>query len=165
MEQHVDRTTAEARVLDLDIQGMSCASCVSRIERKLGKIEGVEASVNLPLESARVTAPASVSDADLLTAVEAAGYGASVRQDPHHHPESDAQDHPGDPGEGPDHLNHGGSAEDLRPRLIGGAIFTIPLFLISMVPALQFPHWGWVALVLATPVTWWSAWPFHRAAA
>ncbi|MGO2004323.1 MULTISPECIES: heavy metal translocating P-type ATPase [Micrococcaceae] len=164
MEQHLEQTVAEGRILDLDIQGMSCASCVSRIERKLGKIEGVEASVNLPLESARVTAPASVSDTELLTAVEAAGYGASVRQDPHHHPDSSPQDNGGKPGEHVDHLNHGGSAEDLRPRLIVGAIFTIPLFLISMIPALQFPHWGWVALALATPVTWWSAWPFHRAA-
>ncbi|MGP5726490.1 heavy metal translocating P-type ATPase [Arthrobacter rhombi] len=164
MEQHLEQTVAEGRILDLDIQGMSCASCVSRIERKLGKIEGVEASVNLPLESARVTAPASVSDTELLTAVEAAGYGASVRQDPHHHPDNSPQDDGGQPGEHVDHLNHGGSAEDLRPRLIVGAIFTIPLFLISMIPALQFPHWGWVALALATPVTWWSAWPFHRAA-
>ncbi|WP_372697633.1 heavy metal translocating P-type ATPase [Arthrobacter sp. JSM 101049] len=168
MEEHEALTTDGARVIDLDIQGMSCASCVGRIERKLGKIEGVQANVNLPLESARVTAPAGVSDTDLLETIQAAGYGARVKADPHagsaHGPrgDHDGDRHPGDHG---DHLNHGGTADELRPRLIVGAIFTLPLFLISMVPALQFPHWGWVALALATPVTWWSAWPFHRAAA
>ncbi|HXD28170.1 MAG TPA: heavy metal translocating P-type ATPase, partial [Arthrobacter sp.] len=167
-------TAAGSRVIDLDIQGMSCASCVGRIERKLGKIAGVQASVNLPLESARVTAPAGVSDADLLETIQAAGYGARLKVGPHaaggprrgdtagRGPEDGTEHGPEDHA---NHLEHGGTADELRPRLILGALFTIPLFLISMVPALQFPHWGWVALALATPVTWWSAWPFHRAAA
>lgn len=169
MEQHEALTADGSRVVDLDIQGMSCASCVGRIERKLGKIEGVQANVNLPLESARVTAPAGVSDADLLETIQAAGYGARVKADPHAagtgHGDHTGHDASGTPEDHTDHVNHGGTADELRPRLVVGAVFTIPLFLISMVPALQFPHWGWVALVLATPVTWWSAWPFHRAAA
>ncbi|WP_295016752.1 heavy metal-associated domain-containing protein, partial [uncultured Micrococcus sp.] len=65
------------RRVDLDITGMTCASCVGRVERKLGRIEGVSASVNLPLEQAAVTVPAGVSDEDLVAAVEKAGYGAT----------------------------------------------------------------------------------------
>ena len=72
-----DETT---RRVDLDVTGMTCASCVGRVERKLGKLEGVTASVNLPLEQATVTAPAGVSDEELVAAVEKAGYGATVRR-------------------------------------------------------------------------------------
>lgn len=167
MEKHAERTATDDRVLDLDIQGMSCASCVSRIERKLGKLEGVEASVNLPLESARVSAPAAVGDAELLAAVEAAGYVARVRQDPKARmaDQDEAVDQESGTSGESEHMNHGGSAKDLSPRLITAAVLSLPLFLISMVPALQFPQWGWVAFALATPVVWWSAWPFHRAAA
>nr|WP_246858678.1 heavy metal translocating P-type ATPase [Citricoccus sp. SGAir0253] len=174
---------------------MSCASCVLRIERKLGKLEGVSASVNLPLESAAVMAPASVSDEDLVAAVDRAGYSATVRRAAEAPTPAPADAGPaaaaGDPspedrhaghaaagpaggpaehpvghgeGEGEDHLDHGPSVDVLRPRLIGAAVLTLPLVLISMVPALQFPHWGWVALALATPVTSWAAWPFHAAA-
>lgn len=74
------------RRVDLDVTGMTCASCVGRVERKLGKIEGVEASVNLPLERATVTVPAGVSDQDLLDAVAKAGYTAAVRPDPQARP-------------------------------------------------------------------------------
>ncbi|GHD13333.1 heavy metal translocating P-type ATPase [Zhihengliuella salsuginis] len=139
------------RTVDLSVEGMTCASCVGRVERKLGKLDGVEASVNLPLESASVQVPSHVSDEDLVKAVESAGYRASVKQ--------------------PEHAGHSGHQHDdvpadvLRPRLILAAILTVPLFVISMVPAAQFPHWGWVALALAAPVTFYSGWPFHRAAA
>ncbi|MET1034643.1 MAG: heavy metal translocating P-type ATPase [Arthrobacter sp.] len=216
----------EQRVVELDIQGMTCASCVGRVERKLGKIQGVEALVNLPLESARVTAPGNVTDEQLLDTVRAAGYQANVKHDrydaaAHHAPvvaagagavgtlpgiarrasgggaresgalrASDAAwegaspggaspaprpSHgdrgtaepatAGEHGEHVDHLRHGGAADQLRPRLIAAVVFTVPLFVISMVPAAQFPHWGWAAFALATPVALWSAWPFHRAAA
>lgn len=157
--EHDTAHDAEQRTVDLAIQGMTCASCVGRVERKLGKIDGVDAVVNLPLESARVTAPAGVSDEQLVATVQAAGYQATVKSDEH------APEH------GPDHGHvhtdhttaHGGSG--LKLRLIVAVIFTVPLFIISMVPGAQFPHWGWVALALATPVTFWAAWPFHRAAA
>ncbi|MDR4534358.1 heavy metal translocating P-type ATPase [Glutamicibacter sp. PS] len=141
------------RTVNLDIQGMTCASCVNRVERKLGKLPGVSAAVNLPLNSAAVEAPADISDEKLIDAVQAAGYSANVKQPSRH----DEHGHHGDHEHlVPDHL--------LR-RLIVSAIFTVPLFIISMVPAAQFANWGWVALALATPVVFYGAWPFHKAAA
>ena len=140
------------REVSLDIQGMTCASCVNRVERKLGKIEGVQASVNLPLNSATVKVPAGVSDDQLVATVEAAGYQARVAV-PENHAGHD------------DHMAHGGTAAQLRPRLITAAVLTVPVLLISMVPAFAFPNWGWVAAGLSLPVVLWSAWPFHRAAA
>ena len=155
------------RIVELDIQGMTCASCVGRVERKLGKIEGVEALVNLPLESARITAPDTVTDEQLLGTIESAGYHAALKVDPYAAKASDASEDEAESKKrllGADHTTgHGGN--NLTTRLIVAAIFTTPLFVISMIPGTQFPHWGWVALVLATPVTFWSAWPFHRAAA
>ncbi len=145
--------TTALRVVDLDIQGMTCASCVGRIERKLGKLPGVEASVNLALESAQVTAPASVSDAQLLETVAAAGYTAT----PKPQPGSGAADD-GDTS-APERNDH------LFARFIGAAVLTLPVLVISMVPGAQFPHWGWVVAALTTPVVTWAAWPFHRAAA
>jgi len=62
------------RVVELDIEGMTCASCVNRVEKKLGKLDGVQATVNLPLESAHVTVPAGITDEQLINTVNAAGY-------------------------------------------------------------------------------------------
>ncbi|MUK02340.1 heavy metal translocating P-type ATPase [Vibrio cholerae] len=139
---------AQQRVVELSIQGMTCASCVGRVERKLGKLDGVEASVNLPLESAVVRVPASISDQELIDTVVATGYGARVV-----HPEhTDSGEH--------DH-----TPSLLGARLVLAAVLSVPVLLISMVPALQFPNWGWVVLALSLPVVTWSAWPFHRAAA
>ena len=140
------------RVVELDIEGMTCASCVNRVEKKLGKLDGVQASVNLPLESAHVTVPAGITDEQIKATVEAAGYKATIRQ-PDRQDESPA-------GEAADL-----PAAKLRPRLILAAILTVPVFIISMVPGAQFPHWGWAAALLALPVVTWAAWPFHRAAA
>jgi Cu+-exporting ATPase len=145
------------RVVELDIQGMTCASCVSRVERKLGKLDGVAASVNLPLESAQVTVPAGVTDEQITATVAAAGYQATVRRAPVREPDEIPGDLPV-----PTSL---ASPDRLRPRLILAAVLTVPVVLISMVPAFQFANWGWVAGVLALPVVTWSAWPFHRAAA
>ncbi|MFC8303297.1 heavy metal translocating P-type ATPase [Specibacter sp. NPDC057265] len=170
------------RIVELDIQGMTCASCVGRVERKLGKIEGVEALVNLPLESARITVPENVSDEQILATVQSAGYQANVKVDQYAPaPLAPVTDTPAASTHGErvggtqvyggartapesNHVAHG-AGENLKKRLITGAVFTVPLFIISMIPGAQFPHWGWVALVLATPVVFWSAWPFHRAAA
>ncbi|HEY8752161.1 MAG TPA: cation transporter, partial [Arthrobacter sp.] len=140
------------RVVELDIEGMTCASCVNRVERKLGKLEGVEASVNLPLESAHVTVPAGITDQQIVDTVNATGYKARLRAT------TTRSTHE-------DHMAHGGTAAELRPRMILAAVLTVPVFLISMIPSLQFPNWGWVAGALALPVVSWSAWPFHRAAA
>ena len=160
------------RVIELDIEGMTCASCVSRVERKLGKLDGVEASVNLPLESAQVTVPAGITDDQITATVEAAGYKAKIR--PPRYPSQGAGHETAAPGAGDlpatgdapaDHMAHGGAAAQLKPRLMLAAVLTVPVFVISMFPAFQFPDWGWVAAVLALPVVTWAAWPFHRAAA
>jgi Cu+-exporting ATPase len=153
---------AGSRVVELDIEGMTCASCVNRVERKLGKIDGVEASVNLPLESAHVTVPAGITDQQIVDTVNATGYKARVRHSPAptHHADDLSRN------EGSEDTYSGGpAAAKLRPRLIVAAVLTVPVFLISMIPALQFPDWGWVAGLLALPVVSWAAWPFHRAAA
>ncbi|MHC6228991.1 heavy metal translocating P-type ATPase [Arthrobacter sp. MMS24-T111] len=135
------------RVVELDIQGMTCASCVNRVEKKLGKLDGVAATVNLPLEQAYVTAPDSITDEQLVDTVNAAGYTASVRVPRTAEPDAEH------------------AAAQLRPRLILAAVLTVPVFLVSMVPAFQIPNWGWVAALLSLPVVTWAAWPFHRAAA
>jgi len=142
------------RIVELDIEGMTCASCVNRVEKKLGKLEGVAATVNLPLESAYVTVPEGISDEQLVDTVSAAGYQARVRPQ-----------HPAAPEAEPADQSAAVPASRLRPRLIGAAVLTVPVFLVSMVPGFQFPNWGWIAAVLALPVVTWAAWPFHRAAA
>jgi P-type Cu+ transporter len=154
-EQLLDQ--AGSRVIDLEIEGMTCASCVSRVERKLGKLDGVAATVNLPLESARVTVPASITDEQITATVAAAGYTATIL--PASYPVTPAEP-PASTG-----LSTSPAAPSLRPRLIAAALLTVPVFAISMIPALQFPNWGWVAAALALPVVAWAAWPFHRAAA
>ncbi|MBT2538236.1 cation-translocating P-type ATPase [Arthrobacter sp. ISL-69] len=154
------------RVIELDIEGMTCASCVSRVERKLGKLDGVEASVNLPLESAQVTVPPGITDDQITATVEAAGYKAKIR--PPRYPSQGSgheTDAPGFGGAAPaDHMAHGGAAQ-LKPRLTVAAVLTVPVFVISMFPAFQFADWGWVVGALTLPVVSWAAWPFHRAAA
>ncbi|WP_139163358.1 heavy metal translocating P-type ATPase [Arthrobacter cupressi] len=203
---------------------MTCASCVARVERKLGKLEGVEASVNLPLESASVTVPADITDQQIVDTVNATGYKAYLKNQPathehtevehaEHHDDHSGTEHDHSGGAGGmrqhaskrgtsehaehgadavatgdhhavaheehgehaehvgrgaatgDHMHHGPGAKTLRPRLIVAAVLTVPVFAISMVPALQFANWGWVAAALALPVVSWAAWPFHRAAA
>jgi len=128
----------------LDVSGMTCASCAARVEKKLGKMDGVSASVNYATNKALVLAPSGMSVDDLIKTVESAGYGASV-------PEPDAPKPP-DP------------AELLRRRVTVSAILAVPVILLAMIPAIQFPGWQWVSLVLATPVVAWAGWPFHRSA-
>jgi P-type Cu+ transporter len=148
------------RVVELDIEGMTCASCVNRVEKKLGKLDGVQATVNLPLESAHVTVPAGVTDEQLINTVNAAGYKARVSSPRYPSRSSGDLSASGDSGAGDQR-----TGRMLRPRLILAALLTVPVFVISMVPAAQFPHWGWAAALLALPVVTWAAWPFHRAAA
>ena len=223
------------RELELEISGMTCASCVGRIERKLRKIDGVEPAVNLALESATVKVPQDVPDEQIVETVHRAGYEARItggarqpvpapqnrtapggRTDPGS-PEPSAS-HRGDAAEGTagttspsqgdpaTHRNTGTAADsargrqddgtpterpapaetaeknehrdpalettpaerrmnDLKKRFWVAAAFSVPVFVMSMVPGAQFPHWGWVAAVLALPVVTWAAWPFHRATA
>ncbi|MEV5040741.1 heavy metal translocating P-type ATPase [Microbacterium sp. LMI1x-1-1.1] len=132
--------------VELDISGMTCASCATRIERKLNKLPGVEASVNYATEKARVRAE-GVETAQLIAAVEAAGYAATV------------------PTPEPEAAESEDETKPLRQRLLISTALSLPVALMSMIPALQFENWQWLALTLAAPVAVWGAWPFHRAAA
>ncbi|PSS45904.1 heavy metal translocating P-type ATPase [Arthrobacter woluwensis] len=136
--------SSTATEVELDITGMTCASCANRIERKLNKVDGVEATVNYATEKARVTAPGGFDVALLIGAVEQAGYGATVHEE--EAPQDDSE------------LN------SLRRRLWTSVVLAVPVIVLSMVPAFQFTGWQWVSLALATPVILWGAWPFHRAA-
>jgi P-type Cu+ transporter len=138
-------TVTTAR-LELPIGGMTCASCASRIERKLNKLDGVTASVNYATEKAAVEYdPAQVTPDALVDAVEQVGYSARLP-----HAETAAvEDDP---------------TATLRRRLIFAAVLSLPTLLMGMVSALQFTHWQWLALQLATPVVLWAGWPFHVAA-
>ena len=138
--------------LNLEIGGMTCASCATRIERKLNRIEGVTATVNYATEKARVHAT-GVDTATLIAAVAAAGYTATEPAPPRASATTDAAP-PVDR-----------EAAELRFRLIVSATLAVPVALLSMIPALQFTNWQWLALTLASPVVVWGAWPFHRAAA
>nr|WP_129702051.1 heavy metal translocating P-type ATPase [Kocuria carniphila] len=215
------------RDLDLQISGMTCASCVGRIERKLRKIDGVDPAVNLALESASVKVPENISDEQIVDTIKKAGYGAEITGGA-----SSASSHEGSDNTNDDaaasrpsrgdrtaqvgsttatHTGASGApkaseaagtpaaegeraassapaerelerntdsadpAADMSPadkrrrdlgiRLIVAAIFSVPVFVISMIPGAQFPHWGWVAAALTLPVVTWSAWPFHKATA
>jgi Cu+-exporting ATPase len=141
---------AEHRRLELPIEGMTCASCASRIEKKLNRIDGVHATVNFATEKAAVDFDPSVVTPDaILDAVEDAGYHATM---PAARAHADAADAKPDP------------AAPWRRRLVVAAALTAPVLALAMVPALQFDYWQWVSLLLATPVVLWGAWPFHRAA-
>jgi Cu+-exporting ATPase len=142
---------ATAERVRLDIEGMTCASCAARIEKKLNRLDGVEASVNYATEAASVTFdPARVKIEELIQTVEAIGYGAAL---PRAAGDVTQTDEPED------------ALRVIRRRLAGAAVLTAPLALLAMVPPLQFSGWEWVALALATPVVLWAGWPFHRAAA
>ena len=143
-------TSPERKRLDLPITGMTCASCAARVEKRLNRLEGVEASVNYATETATVTFDAAaLVPEDLVGAVEAAGYRARLPHEPDANADGAADEDPTAP---------------LRRRLIASAVLSLPVLLLSMIPALQFDHWQWLALQLATPVVVWGAWPFHRAA-
>ena len=143
---------------DLVIGGMTCASCAARVEKKLNKLDGVTATVNLVTETARVSFPDAVTVADLIATVERTGYTAAL------------------PAPRETEAGVAASADSAataaarapgspRRRLAVSLALAIPVTVLAMVPAAQFPGWQWVSLALATPVATWGAWPFHRAAA
>jgi P-type Cu+ transporter len=125
--------------IELAIGGMTCATCASRIERKLNRMEGVVATVNYATETASVTYPTGTTPADLIDTVEKTGYTAHL---------SKVEE------------GHGG----IRTRLWVSLILSIPVVALAMVPALRFPYWQWLSLALATPVVVYGGAPFHRAA-
>ena len=133
---------------------MTCASCASRIEKKLRQLDGVTATVNFATQTARVDFPAAITADELIAAVKRAGYRATL-------PQVRPDDEPAaaDAGQAADGL------AGLRQRLLVSAALAIPVVVLAMVPAAQFRNWQWASLVLASPVAVWGAWPFHRAAA
>ena len=139
----------QTRIIHLDVQGMTCASCVGRVERKLRKIPGVDPAVNLPLESARVIVPADITDEQIIETVNNAGYTASLKTEVR-----DAES------EETTNARSGG----LGWRIVVALLLSVPIFLMSMFPTFQFPHWGWVLALITLPVAVYSAEPFHRAA-
>ena len=138
---------------------MTCASCVGRVERKLRKIPGVDPAVNLPLESARVIVPEGVSDEQIVETINNAGYTAHLKNGPRAGAGTNASASDGGGQHTTPSMNGG-----FTDRIIYAAILGVPIFLISMFPAFQFPNWGWVVAILTAPVAFWCAAPFHRAA-
>ena len=135
--------------VDLDLIGMTCAACAARIEKKLNRLDGVTATVNYATERASVDFDAhQASTDDLIHAVESIGYSAQL-------PRRTGED-------GDDAVDR--RISDLRRRLTVAAVLGVPVLAMSMIPALQFRGWQWVALALATPVATWAAWGFHVAA-
>ncbi|WP_338152832.1 heavy metal translocating P-type ATPase [Mycobacterium paraense] len=133
--------------VELEIAGMTCASCALRIEKKLNKLDGVDAQVNYATETAAVTVPAGYDPRALIAEVEKAGYTAALpRREP------------------PPETAEAADLATLRARLVAAIVLAVPVIAMAMVPALQFRHWQWASLVLATPVIVWAGRPFHAAA-
>ena len=145
-------TPVSAASIELKIGGMTCASCANRIERRLNKIDGVTASVNYATEKAAVAVPDGYDPTQLITAVEATGYTATLA---------------GSTVETTDDTSASEADPELlalRHRLIAATALSVPVIAMAMIPALQFTYWQWASLTLAAPVVLWAAWPFHRAA-
>lgn len=136
-------TTDTRQSIELDVQGMTCASCAARIEKKLNKVPGVAASVNYATEKAHVVAPTGISVEDLIGVVQQAGYDAKLPV-----PDEPPVD----------------QAARIKGRLIWAAILGVPVIVLAMVPAFQFPGWQWLSLVLAGVVVLWCGRGFHRSA-
>ncbi|MFD5136788.1 heavy metal translocating P-type ATPase [Streptomyces sp. NPDC058378] len=153
-------TTSGAARVELAIGGMTCASCAARIEKKLNRMEGVEATVNYATEKARVAFAEDVSVDDLIATVEATGYTAQPPAPPRPEPEGT-----GTPAAaGGEDGRADGELRSLRQRLVTAVLLAAPVIAMAMIPALQFEYWQWLSLTLAAPVVTYAAWPFHRAA-
>jgi P-type Cu+ transporter len=144
--------------VELEIGGMTCASCAARIEKKLNRMDGVTATVNYATEKAQVTYAAGIAVGDLVATVEATGYTAALPAPPA--PPAAAPTETGTGQEQPESPE----LTALRQRLITAIVLAVPVVAMSMVPALQFTDWQWLSLTLASPVVVYAAWPFHRAA-
>ncbi|MFA3839326.1 heavy metal translocating P-type ATPase [Streptomyces aureus] len=146
-------SAAQAAEVELAIGGMTCASCAARIEKKLNRMDGVEATVNYATEKAKVTFADGVAVADLIATVEATGYTA--------------QEPPRTVGEKAEEAEPDASADPLAPlrqRLVAAVALAVPVVAMAMIPALQFEYWQWLSLTLTAPVVTYAAWPFHKAA-
>ncbi|MEU0380268.1 heavy metal translocating P-type ATPase [Streptomyces cyaneofuscatus] len=146
-------TAPATGTVELSIGGMTCASCAARIEKKLNRMDGVEATVNYATEKAKVTYRGEdVSVQDLISTVEATGYTAQEPPPPDTERSEAAESEPDD------------GLTALRQRLITSLVLAVPVIAMAMIPALQFDNWQWLSLTLAAPVVTYAGWPFHRAA-
>ncbi|MEU5430629.1 heavy metal translocating P-type ATPase [Streptomyces olivoreticuli] len=151
-------TTTAAQV-ELTIGGMTCASCAARVEKKLNRMDGVEATVNYATEKAKVTYREDLTVADLVATVEATGYTAAVPR-----PVRNTGPAPDADGTADEADDGGGELRTLRQRLLTSVVLAVPVVVLAMVPAWQFTYWQWLSLTLTAPVVTYAAWPFHRAA-
>lgn len=171
--------------LNVAVTGMTCASCVARVERRINKIPGATATVNLPLETAHIELTGEVTDAEIIAAIERAGYDGRITErldktgataEPENRSSqtqspASGQDDSADPSGEVDNLAYGDTSApgsdrgaDLKNRLIFSAILALPVMVLSMIPAIQFTGWQWLVAAMTLPVVTWGAWPFHRAA-
>ena len=134
--------------VDLDITGMTCASCAARVEKKLNRMPGVIATVNYGTDRAHIALPEGTSIDDAIATIEATGYTAQRPRVEFDH----------------EHAHDDPELRDLRRRVTISAILTAPVVALAMIPPLQFDYWQWISLALAAPVVAWGALPFHRAA-
>ncbi|MYS21364.1 Cu+-exporting ATPase [Streptomyces sp. DvalAA-14] len=179
---HPDGGPAEQRI-ELEIGGMTCASCAARIEKKLNRMDGVSlATVNYATEKAKVAFGEGVVVGDLIATVRATGYTAALPAAHSVHPVQPVQPPPpsppsrespepqdrlplhGDVRTAPDQAAEDPGLATLRQRLTTAVVLAVPVIALSMIPALQFTNWQWLALTLASPVVVYAGWPFHRAA-
>jgi Cu+-exporting ATPase len=151
---------APEQTVELSIEGMTCSSCAARIEKKLNRVEGVQATVNYATEKARVTHAGHVTTEDLVKVVADTGYKATPRPDRHAVHSSHGMSAPFTE----DHSSHGDASPEARQRLLAVVALAVPVIALGMVPALQFDMWQWLSFALAGPVVVWGALPFHRAA-
>ncbi|MCZ4509736.1 heavy metal translocating P-type ATPase [Streptomyces sp. ActVer] len=141
--------------VELTIGGMTCASCAARVEKKLNRMDGVTATVNYATEKAKVSYAQGVLVTDLIATVVKTGYTAEEPPPPRTEPpDADAEEV----------VERDPELSSLRERLTVSVLLALPVVLLSMVPALQFDNWQWLALTLAAPVVVWGGLPFHRAA-
>jgi len=131
------------QTIELDVQGMTCASCAARIEKKLNRLEGVNATVNYATEKATVHAGTSTTTQTLIETIEKTGYHATLPAESPRDPDLELR--------------------RLRRRLIITAALSVPVIMTAMVPAWQFPWWQWISFALTCVIVTWGAWPFHRA--
>ncbi|PRB06371.1 cation-translocating P-type ATPase [Microbacterium sp. MYb64] len=146
-----------ANSVELEIGGMTCASCANRIEKTLNKLDGVTATVNYATEKARVELPDGFDPATLIAQVEDIGYSAVLPAPPVAEAPSEGAGAPTTEPADPE-------LSSLRTRLLVSTVLAVPVIAMAMIPALQFTSWQWASLALAAPVIVWGAWPFHRAA-
>jgi Cu+-exporting ATPase len=157
-----DGVRTAARWVELEIGGMTCASCAARIEKKLNRMDGVTATVNYATEKARVGYGDGVQVGDLVATVEATGYTAALPPPP-----TPASTPSGPAGAAARNAGQDAAQNELttlRQRLTTAVVLAVPVVLLAMVPALQFDDWQWLSLTLAAPVVVYAGWPFHRAA-